>query len=798
MPVVTPDYSTLWEGYSKEGQVLDNAPPAEAPRAAAPVEQSRAPSALPEEELGSGQLNASDLEKMFGPSSAKRPSPAPNLEEPAPDGGGIVKPPKVVPAKAPTRFVQTGKPTAPTKERTLGSALGEATESFLPSAKEAITTTAHALNPLNWGETLGNLKSLAQGAVSKATGMKAGQTPEEQARNESLVNALVEHYKNTYGDKQKLYEAIATDPASILMDMSTLLTGGSSLVAKGAGTASKVGKIASTVGKAAEYLDPVTGTVKLGTTAVKGATAPLRATAAGASGLSMDMQKIIREAASSDDPAMREIYKRFASGQGDAVEFLQAAENAINSIKQDQITKFKSAKSNLFQNKIDFSKINNDIQSIQNELNLGSPTGYKVAKKAVDEADDMIKDLLNDPSRYTLEHADILKTQILDLKKQFSGNDKATYYLDKIYHSISDTLANPALGGSREYAELMQKAQTGIKYIQDAERLLGAGNKVAATNALMKALKNTKGYNAKTMLEEISKKDPSIKYMLAGAASSPATGGMLRNIADLAVFGGLGQLVHPAFYAGVALASPKVVSTANYYGAKAADVAKASARPAYYAGRVEELNSALGQQELPPNVSPEDVDAMVRTIIGEAGGEPPEGQAAVGHVIMNRLARGNFGGENIRDIVTAPNQFEAVSRGVADKIDPKSKQYQEVLNKIVLPLLRGELQDATGGATNFINKALQTKLGRNIPEWASGDGQQIGRHTFYGSEGQADGGRIERASGGKVGKSVDHLVNRLMKMAKDAKKVSDKRTEPLLNAPDEAIVKALDIAQQAI
>ena len=58
--------------------------------------------------------------------------------------------------------------------------------------------------------------------------------------------------------------------------------------------------------------------------------------------------------------------------------------------------------------------------------------------------------------------------------------------------------------------------------------------------------------------------------------------------------------------------------------------------------------------------------------------------------------------------------------------------------------------------------------------------------------------RVQRASGGKVGKSVDYLVNRLMKMAKDAKKVSDKRTEPLLNAPDEAIVKALDVAQQAI
>ena len=58
--------------------------------------------------------------------------------------------------------------------------------------------------------------------------------------------------------------------------------------------------------------------------------------------------------------------------------------------------------------------------------------------------------------------------------------------------------------------------------------------------------------------------------------------------------------------------------------------------------------------------------------------------------------------------------------------------------------------------------------------------------------------RVQRASGGKVGKSIGHLADRLMKMAKDAKKVSDKRTEPLLNAPDEAIVKALDVAQQAI
>jgi len=41
-------------------------------------------------------------------------------------------------------------------------------------------------------------------------------------------------------------------------------------------------------------------------------------------------------------------------------------------------------------------------------------------------------------------------------------------------------------------------------------------------------------------------------------------------------------------------------------------------------------------------------------------------------------------------------------------------------------------------------------------------------------------------------------VRHLLAKAKTAKKVSDKATEPLLNAPDAAIVRALNIAQQAI
>jgi hypothetical protein len=65
-------------------------------------------------------------------------------------------------------------------------------------------------------------------------------------------------------------------------------------------------------------------------------------------------------------------------------------------------------------------------------------------------------------------------------------------------------------------------------------------------------------------------------------------------------------------------------------------------------------------------------------------------------------------------------------------------------------------------------------------------------------EGHATGGRITRATGGQVGATHEQLVNRLMIRAKQAKRATDNTTKPLLNAPDEAIVKALDLAQQAI
>jgi hypothetical protein len=64
---------------------------------------------------------------------------------------------------------------------------------------------------------------------------------------------------------------------------------------------------------------------------------------------------------------------------------------------------------------------------------------------------------------------------------------------------------------------------------------------------------------------------------------------------------------------------------------------------------------------------------------------------------------------------------------------------------------------------------------------------------------QENARRPQRASGGPVSKRThEQLVSRLMDLAEKAKKDVKKDTKPLLNAPDEAVVKALAVAQRAI
>lgn len=133
---------------------------------------------------------------------------------------------------------------------------------------------------------------------------------------------------------------------------------------------------------------------------------------------------------------------------------------------------------------------------------------------------------------------------------------------------------------------------------------------------------------------------------------------------------------------------------------------------------------------LPNGIDPA-TDQIVRTVWGEAAGEPPEGQRAVAAVIQNRMTQS---GQDATSVIFKPNQFEPwnnpATRAKLEGLDPNSPEYQRILANIA-PVLGGVAPDPTNGATHFYSPTAQAALGRGTPSWATGQARDIGGHRFY-------------------------------------------------------------------
>lgn len=60
--------------------------------------------------------------------------------------------------------------------------------------------------------------------------------------------------------------------------------------------------------------------------------------------------------------------------------------------------------------------------------------------------------------------------------------------------------------------------------------------------------------------------------------------------------------------------------------------------------------------------SDEDVEAMVLTLAGECYKDKEQDKRLVCEVILNRVSAGNFGGDTVLAVVSAPNQFDGYWR----------------------------------------------------------------------------------------------------------------------------------------
>jgi hypothetical protein len=135
-------------------------------------------------------------------------------------------------------------------------------------------------------------------------------------------------------------------------------------------------------------------------------------------------------------------------------------------------------------------------------------------------------------------------------------------------------------------------------------------------------------------------------------------------------------------------------------------------------------------------LTPQQRDLLIRTIIGEAAAEPFVGQQAVANVVLNRLNSGRFG-DSLEDVLFAPAQFEPWNTRKEELLAiPQTASTYRTADMAVEAALQ---DDPTGGALNFYAPDVMEGRGGE-PAWAAnmranGTARTIGNHIF----GQADG-----------------------------------------------------------
>ncbi|QOE32106.1 hypothetical protein CPT_Palo_047 [Rhizobium phage Palo] len=169
-------------------------------------------------------------------------------------------------------------------------------------------------------------------------------------------------------------------------------------------------------------------------------------------------------------------------------------------------------------------------------------------------------------------------------------------------------------------------------------------------------------------------------------------------------------------------------------------------------------------QEPVADANDNDRDIVIRTMLGEAGGEGNQGMAAVAHVIVNRARDPRWPGR-LQDVALQENQFSAWNKGAGGndplKWDPKSPAYQRA-GQIYDAVISGHHIDPTNGAVNYWSPGGMNALvaegsqTNREPRWRgqasaeSGGEIRIGNHIFSGKSAGSrgtGGGAVYRDKG---------------------------------------------------
>ena len=599
-------------------------------------------------------------------------------------------------------------------------------------------------------------------------------------------------------DVKQTYNTFKTDPGRPLEDASMVLPMVGDIAAGGraaalAGNMSRTADVLGNVAKATRTVGEVANPLYLptkGAAAIASKVKPL-STAGNLIAQAQGMKTGVgpkattawfdqaRQAANGNDLARREFLRGQAGGDKLADEALNRVKAHVQNERAAASADYVAKKGNLATAPADFTHIQNTVDQEAKAAGLGSKAtrrpdgsidlansdpGFSDRQKALFKAKEIIDDHFTspDPSKQSILGLDTMKQKLDEL---FSEHPTATGPLKNIKDAVKAT----ANGIDPDYEHVLGGYSDDLASINGFAKDMGASGKTSPTAALNKLLRNMKSSTNGDLIDRMAQSDPGLPHLLAGMQSRPWFGGGLTMHGLDGLATGVGALaMNPHLIGGALLneaaSSPRLTSGINSLAGravgtldKAAPVAEAAGKAGDAvvrgAGRVAPLLDT--DRSSPDDSAPVDPSQLDHPVAGEGPVDPSQlDHPAAGH--------------------------PAEDTGMPPGYDASGN---EIGHPAAAPMA------APHAASTHTPAAEDT----GMPPGYDKDGNEIAEPAP-----RTSGGRVAFARGGKIDDGHERLVNRLMRMAEQAKKASNEVTEPLLKAPDEHIVKALAIAQKAI
>lgn len=701
-------------------------------------------------------------------------------------------------------------PAAGTPEPTWGETAVGAATAFLPSTLNAVRQLGSAvMSPI---QTLQGLKEIGKGLLSKgAGGVGLEQDPEEKAKNEAVLNAVIDDYAKRYGSEAEFKRALMTDPASILMDMTTLISGGSTGAARALGATSAAGKVAGEVARGVQFLDPLALAQKTVGVGASGLGHTLKWALSKTSGVPKQFLDIASGIADKAPEAGRDAFFRFLRGEGNPVELSTKLDMAFREMRREASNAFFSKFPRFRNNRVDLTdaatvatdKLTRATTAGAEELSTEQIAKLRGIKNGIDA-------IMADPSRQGLENIHVLKRQIDEKIAETNPRTQSLLYgdLTEIRRQVRDALSDPRRGGNTEYADLMDQYQMARNEIADIEYHMGSrgGASPRLASAINRIKKSPYSQNALTRIGQI---DPEIPAALAGASMRAWDSSGAETLAGAAASVGLYAFVHPAGAAAIIPTMPRVVGSglaASSYGTRLGRAATGfGPQRAAYLGS---LAGGVGEgMEAPPDERAKQASETINAdpvfsamLQRESGNDHWEIDKRTGEKTPKISSAGAIG---IAQVMPRTGPDAAKLAGEEWSLDRLKNDpaynarlgyayYQEMLRQFDGdPYVAAAAYNA---GPRKVREAFQkARAGSgNYLDYLKPETQNYVAAVASATE------RPQRASGGKVVGKQQMLVDRLMQRVKQAHEKITQDTKPLLNVPDEAVAQALEVANKAI